>query len=63
MDYWVSYVAYFYDINFAETFDIIREQRYISRIVERLQYEEAETAQKMKELETHLEAYMELQRR
>ena len=39
------------------------EQRYISRIVERLQYEEAETAQKMKELETHLEAYMELQRR
>ena len=63
VDYWVSYIAQYYDINFAETFDIIREQRYISRIVERLQYEEAETAQKMKELETHLEAYMELQRR
>lgn len=25
MDYWVSYIAYFYDINFRESLDIIEE--------------------------------------
>ena len=27
MDYWVSYIAYFYDINFRESLDIIEEEK------------------------------------
>lgn len=57
VDYWVSYIAQYYDVNFPETFAIIREQKYISRIVERLHYEEPETARKMKELERCMEEY------
>ena len=32
MDYWISYLAYFYDINFRESLDIIEEQNYIPKI-------------------------------
>ena len=33
MDFWVSYVAYFYDLNFRESLDIVEEQDYVRRIV------------------------------
>ena len=33
MDYWVSYVAYFYDLNFRETLDIVAEEQYVKRII------------------------------
>lgn len=59
IDYWVSYLAQYYDVNFKETFDVIREQKYISRIVGRLQYEEPDTRAKMQELTVRLESYME----
>lgn len=36
MDYWVSYIAYIYDINFTETLQIIREKNYIPRIAARI---------------------------
>ena len=48
MDYWLSYLAYFFDINFAETLDIIREQRYAERIALRIPYTNPDTAGKMK---------------
>lgn len=59
MDYWVSYVAYFYDIYFKETMQIILERDYISRIVYRIPYSNKETADKMKTLEKMLRAYAE----
>lgn len=54
MDYWVSYLAYFYDINFRESFDIIEEQDWLSRIIRRIPYSDPETAREMKEIEEHL---------
>lgn len=59
MDYWISYVAYFYDIYFKETMQIILERDYISRIVHRIPYSNKETAAKMEELEKMLLAYAE----
>lgn len=52
MDYWVSYIAYIYDINFRETLQIIREKNYIPRIVERIPYANEDTAKKMKQIES-----------
>lgn len=54
MDYWVSYVAYFYDIYFKETMEIIMENNYISKIIHRIPYTNADTAEKMGLLETML---------
>lgn len=51
MDYWVSYVAYFFDINFPETFSIILEEQYVQRIVGRIPYSNPDTERKMRLLE------------
>ncbi|MGN0294583.1 MAG: HD domain-containing protein [Lachnospiraceae bacterium] len=51
MDYWVSYIAYIYDINFRETLQIIREKNYIPRIAARILYTNEDTAEKMKRIE------------
>ncbi len=47
MDYWISYIAYFYDINFRETFQIIRENDFVNRIIDRIPYSNPDTREKM----------------
>lgn len=54
MDYWVSYVAYFYDLNFNETWSIVRENQYVSRIIHRIPYSNENTREKMAEIEKKL---------
>lgn len=51
MDYWVSYIAYIYDINFTETLQIIREKNYIPRIAARIPCTNEDTVKKMKRIE------------
>lgn len=57
MDYWVSYVAYFYDINYKETMEIILENDYISQIIHRITYKNPETRAKMEILEQQILEY------
>lgn len=57
MDYWISYLAYFYDINFRESLDIIEEQNYISKIIARIPYTHPETKELMKRVEEELLEY------
>lgn len=47
MDYWLSYLAYFFDMNFSETLDIVREKRYADRIIDRIPYTNPKTAKQM----------------
>lgn len=54
MDYWVSYVAYFFDINFRATLDIIEEHDYLNKIIDRIPYSNLDTRQKMENIRTHL---------
>lgn len=58
VDYWVSYIAQYYDVNFPETFSIMKEKNYVSRIVNRLHYTDPDTAQKMQDLTEKMEQYM-----
>lgn len=58
VDFWASYVAQLYDVNFPETFAIIRENDYVRRVAERLDYKDAGTAQRMKELVKMIESCM-----
>lgn len=58
MDYWVSYVAYFFDINFSVSFDIIMENDFLRRIVDRIPYTNPKTARQMKEITEHIEEYI-----
>lgn len=47
MDYWVSYVAYFFDIAFPETIKIILERRYAEKIIGRVPCSNPDTEKKM----------------
>lgn len=58
MDYWVSYTAYFFDINFAETYSIIREKDYANRIIDRIPYTDPDTKEKMEKLRRILNEYI-----
>ena len=57
MDYWISYLAYFYDINFRESLDIIEEQNYIPKIIARIPYTNPKTKEVMKRVEEELIEY------
>ena len=54
MDYWVSYVAYFSDIYFRASLDIIQEHNYLNRIIDRIPYTNPDTARQMEEIRTYL---------
>lgn len=58
MDYWVSYVAYFFDMNFRESLDIVAENDYVSRIIRRIPYSNPRTKEQMGEIEAHINNYI-----
>lgn len=60
VDYWVSYIAQYYDINFPETCEIIEEKNYITRIAERISYKEQDTRDKIRLLTEDLNRYLEM---
>ena len=58
MDYWVSYLAYFFDLNFQVSFQMIQEEDYVARLVARIPYLNPKTAEQMREIEEVLEKYV-----
>ena len=61
MDYWMSYLALYFDINFPETYQIIKEQDYIRRIAERVPYSREDTKEKVAYTVKKLEEKMNIQ--
>jgi len=61
MDYWMSYLALYFDINFPETYQIIKEQNYIRRIAERVPYSREDTKEKVAYTVKKLEEKMQVQ--
>lgn len=59
VDYWLSYAAQIFDVNFPATFSIIMENNYIPRIIQRLHYEEEDTREKMTRFTELAVQYME----
>lgn len=59
VDYWVSYVAQFFDVNFPETCAIILKENYLPQMVHRLTYEEKETTEKMEQLLLNCQLFLE----
>lgn len=47
MDYWISYLALYFDVNFPETYQIIREHNYIHRMADRVPYSREDTREKV----------------
>lgn len=58
MDYWVSYLAYFFDVNFQASFEMIQEENYVARLAARIPCLNPETARQMGEVEAVLDEYV-----
>ena len=58
MDYWVSYVAYFCDISFRVSFDIIEEHDYLNKIIDRIPYSNPDTKNQMETIRSHLAEFI-----
>ena len=50
MDMWVSFLALFFDFNYAPSFQYIMECDYINAIIDRIPYSNPDTARKMEEI-------------
>lgn len=59
VDFWVSYIVQYYDLNFKESWEIMKEKNYISRIAGRLDYAEEDTRKKIQLLVKEMNEYAE----
>lgn len=53
MDFWVSYIAFIFDFNYLYGLEYIYEKNYINTIVDRLEYKNIDTKQKMQKIKEH----------
>lgn len=58
LDMWVSYIGYIFDLNLAKSFQYVREHQYIDRLVERVPYQNPDTARRMKDIRDSANAYI-----
>lgn len=57
MDYWLSYLAYFFDINFEVSKDLVREHDYVERLIQRIPYTNPQTKRQMEEVRNTLREF------
>lgn len=58
IDQMVVWIGYIYDINYKESLKIIRQNRYIDKIVERVKYQDIETKKRMREIQEFANRYI-----
>lgn len=54
----MSYLAYFYDINFNVTYEMIEENHFVDKLVKRIPYKDPETAETMEKVRQELNTYI-----
>ncbi len=60
MDFWVSYIAFIFDFNFKAGLEYIQKKNYINKIVDRLDYKNIDTREKMEKIRKHATQYVEI---
>ena len=59
MDFWVSYIAFIFDFNYKAGLEYIQQMNYIDKIINRLDYKNIDTKQKMEKIRKHAIQYIE----
>ena len=59
MDFWVSYIAFIFDFNYKFGLEYIKEMDYINIIINRLDYKNKNTKQRMENIRKHALEYIE----
>ena len=58
MDYWVSYIVYFFDINFKESLHILKDTGYVEGMLHRFTFHKEKTREAFEVIEKELLEYM-----
>ena len=59
LDKLLSIIGFIYDLNFKKSFEIIKEQNYINRIINRFDFTHEETSKKMENIKNRANDYIE----
>jgi len=50
LDYWVCVLAFIFDLNFKESYEIVKDNDYVNILINRFNYNDLETKMKMEEI-------------
>jgi hypothetical protein len=59
LDCWVCILAFVYDLNFKETFEIIKELNYVDVLIDRFAYTKEETKERIENIRNVIKDYIE----
>ena len=59
LDHWISYIAFIFDMNFKASLDYIRENDYINRSIDRIDYKDPKTKEQMETIRKFANEYIE----
>ena len=58
LDYWVCVLAFIFDLNFKESYEIVKENDYINILIDRFKYSDLETKKKMEDIRNIINNYI-----
>lgn len=59
LDYWVCVLAFVFDLNFKPTYEIVKENHYIDKLIDRFQYRNERTRKQMEQIRKILNSFIE----
>lgn len=58
IDFWISYIAFIFDLNFNISLKYIYDNNYIDKVINRIEYKNVETNKKMEEIRKFSKEYI-----
>lgn len=58
VDMWISYIAFIFDLNFEVSLKYVKEKGYIDKLVDRIEYKNEDTKQKMEQIRKCAKEYL-----
>lgn len=58
LDYWICVLAFLFDLNFKESYEIVKENDFINVLIDRFHYQNSETKKQMEEIRTIMNDYI-----
>lgn len=59
LDYWVCVLAFIFDLNFKESYEIVKENNYVNILIDRFKYSDLETQKRMEDIRNIMNDYIE----
>lgn len=58
LDYWVCVLAFIFDLNFKESYEVVKENNYINILIDRFKYQDIETNNRMEDIRNIMNSYI-----